>query len=86
MSEPVRVGILGLTHDHIWGNLGRPERVCTRTSGRGGGPQRGAAGARFATSTDVPIRIESYDEMLTKVELDAVYIYGGQRDGGGAEP
>ena len=74
MTDKLRVGILGLTHDHIWGNLDNLK----------GSPLGELAAAadpnpelqdKIRSHYDCPQVFDSYENMLDQVDLDAVYIY-----------
>jgi predicted dehydrogenase len=80
MANKVRIGVLGLTHDHIWGNLkdlkasSLGELVAVADPNA---PLRDKVEAEFGDIQG----FASYEEMLDKVELDAVYIYGDNATG-----
>ncbi len=44
MPTPIRVGILGLTHDHIWGNLNDLNYIIDGKIGRGRRSERATVG------------------------------------------
>lgn len=70
----LRVGVLGLTHDHVWDNL--PDLVRSPL-----GELTAAADPnddlleRVRSEFGCPRTFRDYDEMLEQVELDAVYVY-----------
>lgn len=74
MSEKLRIGALGLTHDHVWSNL-----ADLRASPLGdlvaaadpNPPLLERVRSEYACSAV----FESYEEMLGTAELDAVYVY-----------
>ncbi len=80
MGETVRVGVLGMTHDHIWGNL----RELAESP-------LGTLVAAADPNEELRVKVEqefgceqtfaSYEEMLDSVELDAVYIFGDNLTG-----
>jgi predicted dehydrogenase len=81
MSSLLKIGVLGLTHDHIWGNLRDLERS-----------ERGTLVAAADPNTPLLERIAgqydcrtyaSYETMLDGESLDAVYVYGDNASGAG---
>jgi predicted dehydrogenase len=80
MTDKVRVGILGLTHDHIWGNLDdlRASPLGELVAAADPHPElRDKVGADYGCSQ----LFESYEEMLDKARLDAVYVYADNATG-----
>lgn len=80
MAESLRVGILGLTHDHSWGNL---EDLKASTRGRlvaAADPNQELL-VKVRNEYGCPHAFESYEEMLAQVDLDAVYIYADNATG-----
>ena len=79
-SQPIRIGVLGMTHDHVWGNL--------RDLGNS---SLGTLVAAADPSEELRDKVEkefkceqvfdSYQELLETVELDAVYIFGDNATG-----
>jgi predicted dehydrogenase len=79
MPNTFRIGVLGLSHDHVWGNLND-----IRTSGRG---------ELVAVADPNPPLVEkareqigcrtyaSFDSLLSAEKLDAVYVFGDNRNG-----
>tara|TARA_R110002096_G_scaffold83431_21_gene193500 strand:- start:2267 stop:3265 length:999 start_codon:yes stop_codon:yes gene_type:complete len=72
-----RIATLGLHHDHVWGNLeelqrtGRAELVAAADTDRE---------LLDKYQTQFPGKIyESYEELLSNEELDAVYIFGSNK-------
>ena len=80
MAETIRVGVMGLTHDHVWENLA--ELGATKLG-------RLVAAAdpnvelleKVRQETGCSQTFESYADMLDEVELDAVYIYADNATG-----
>jgi len=74
MADKLRVGALGLTHDHIWSNL-----ADLRASPLG--DLVGVAAPNLPllekakSEYECPAVFESYQAMLEKIDLDAVYVY-----------
>jgi predicted dehydrogenase len=76
---PLRIGVLGLTHDHVWSNLRELARV------------KGAA-LVAAADPNPPLLDQvrrqfnchiypAYDEMLQREDLDAVYVFSDNATG-----
>jgi predicted dehydrogenase len=79
MPDKLRIGVLGLTHDHIWGNL---KELADSSDG--------ALVAAADPHPELQEQVRSfgservfadYGEMLESVPLDAVYIYSDNRQG-----
>ncbi len=72
-----RIGVLGLHHDHVWGNLEELART--------GNAEIVAAADQYPElrekfTTDFGAKVyESYDELLSNEELDAVYIFASNK-------
>ncbi len=78
MAERIRVGVLGLTHDHIWGNLAalaQSEQGVLVAAADLHPELRQEVTQRYP-DTQV---FDFYSELLDQVELDAVYIYADNR-------
>lgn len=78
MAGKLRIGVLGLTHDHIWGNLDALAKS-----------EDGALVAAADPHADLLDRVKTYgceqvftdyDQLLDSVALDAVYIYSDNRE------
>src|SRR5262245_3336607 len=78
MSDKLRIGALGLTHDHIWGNLKEL-----------GESKDGVLVAAADPHPDLLAKVRElgceqvfgrYDELLDTQKLDAVYIYSDNRE------
>ena len=80
MPTPIRVGILGLTHDHIWGNL---NDLTTSSMGKlvAAADPNGPLLEKIRDEYGCGQVFESYETMLEEVELDAVYVYGDNKTG-----
>lgn len=80
MSQKLRIGVLGLTHDHIWGNLQE-----LRSSPLG--ELVAAADPNVPLLDKVqdeygcPQVFTSYEAMIEQVALDAVYVYADNASG-----
>ena len=80
MADQIRVGVLGLTHDHVWDNL-------KELAASGAGRLAAAADPNpelleeLRAKTGCSRVFESYAEMLEQAELDAVYVYADNATG-----
>jgi predicted dehydrogenase len=81
MAEKIRVGVLALVHDHVWGELKHLQE-------HGGVELVGAADPneplleRFRQRTGVETTYSEYAEMVDREELNAVLVYGTNRSSG----
>ena len=79
MADKLRIGVLGLSHDHVWENLKALHESGVGTLVAAADPhpelrsQAEAAGCERV--------FEDYTELLDRVKLDAVYIFGDNRTG-----
>jgi len=74
VNNKVRVGILGMTHDHLWWYLSdlNDSPLGELVAAADPNPElRDKAKDQFGC----PQVFESYEELLENVEVDAVYIY-----------
>jgi len=74
MAEKLRVGALGLTHDHIWENL---ESLAASSDGvlvAAADPNEELRQKMAHTYSDAQV-FDTYEHLLEGVDLDAVYIY-----------
>jgi len=81
MADKLRVGVLGLTHDHIWGNLAdlaRSEQGALVAVADPNKPLLDQAAGKYGCKT-----YESYAAMLDNEKLEAVYIYADNAAGAG---
>ena len=80
MPESVRVGVLGLTHDHIWGNIAEINK-----SARGHLVAVADPNQELLTKAQDEYGCSStflsYDAMLAQTDLDAVYVYADNATG-----
>jgi len=74
VKSKLRVGILGMTHDHLWGNLAHLNASPRGDLVAAADPVRELR-HKVKEQFHCPQVFESYEEMLEKVKLDAVYIY-----------
>ena len=74
MTEKIKVGILGLTHDHVWGNLNELNKSPLGSLTAAADPHPELREKLRAEYGDIPL-FEDYGAMLDQVSLDAVYLY-----------
>ena len=74
----LRVGVLGLSHDHIWPNL---KALAAGTVGRLAAVAEPdpALRARLTEEQGEVETTESYDDLLERGDLDAVFVYADNR-------
>jgi predicted dehydrogenase len=79
MAEKIRVGVLGLTHDHVWGNL-----RALAESGEGvlvaAADPHAELRAQIEQAYGCPTHA-SAEELLDSHKLDAVYVFGDNAGG-----
>lgn len=77
MSTPFRIGVLGLTHDHVWGNLAdlAASRLGTLIAAADPHP---ALRQKIQAEYGAQVFAE-YETMLDRTELDAVYVFCDNR-------
>ncbi len=77
---PIRIGILGLTHDHIWGNLDDLNNTSTGKLVAAADPN-GPLLEKIRDEYGCGQVFDSYESMLDEAGLDAVYVYGDNKTG-----
>jgi predicted dehydrogenase len=73
MADQLKVGVLGLTHDHIWGNLedlAKSEHGILAAVADPNRPLLDQAAGKYGCNT-----YQAYADMLDNEQLDAVYLY-----------
>ena len=80
MANKLRVGIMGMTHDHIWGNLRDLKTSPLGELVAAADPNLELL-EKVQTEFECPQVFESYGDMLDEVDLDAVYVYGDNATG-----
>ncbi|MCZ6672188.1 MAG: Gfo/Idh/MocA family oxidoreductase [Verrucomicrobia bacterium] len=79
MNEPLRIGVLGLSHDHVWGNLialsGCEDMKLVAVSD----PNEPLT-ARLVTEYGCKT-YDSHEDLLNKEQLDAVYVFSSNAEG-----
>jgi predicted dehydrogenase len=78
MSAPLRVGVLGLSHDHVWGNL---SALATGEIGRLVAVAEPSPGLRdrLGRQHGGVVLHHTYDALLERSDLDAVLIFADNR-------
>src|SRR5262245_36407354 len=79
-AQKLRVGVLGMTHDHIWGNLADLKNSSLGELVAAADPNEELL-AKAQQDYACPAVFEDYEEMLEESELDAVYIFGDNATG-----
>lgn len=80
MSDKLRIGILGLTHDHIWGNL-RDLNASTLGDLVAAADPNAELLDKIQNEYNCPQVFDSYETMLDEVALDAVYVFSDNATG-----
>lgn len=80
MTTPLRIGVLGMTHDHVWGNLRDLKNSTAGTLVAAADPSEDL-GEKAQSEYDCPQVFDDYEEMLETVDLDAVYIFADNLSG-----
>lgn len=80
MAETLRVGVLGLTHDHVWSNLRDLARVPDVEITAAADPNDELL-YQFTEETGCEQVYQSYEPLLGEVELDAVFVFGDNATG-----
>jgi len=81
MAEKLRIGVLGLVHDHAWGNLKHVGDV-TDIDLVGVADPNEPLLEEFRKTTGLDTTYTDYEELLDNHELDAVMAYGTNRSTG----
>ena len=74
-SKKVRIGVLGMTHDHVWGNLADLKNSSLGELVAAADPSEELR-AQVQKELGCKKVFESYEELLEETELDAVYVFG----------
>lgn len=80
MAETIRVGVMGLTHDHVWENLAELGATKLGRLVAAADPNAELL-EKVRQETGCSQTFDSYADMLDEVELDAVYIYADNATG-----
>lgn len=79
-SQKLRIGVLGMTHDHVWGNLKDLKASALGELAAAADPNEELR-AKVQQEYGCPQVFEDYHELLEETELDAVYIFGDNATG-----
>ncbi|HMP41164.1 MAG TPA: Gfo/Idh/MocA family oxidoreductase [Roseiflexaceae bacterium] len=74
MSNPLRIGVLGLTHDHVWGNL-QALQACTDAELVAVAEPHQALRDHVRQEFGCEQLYDDYSDMLDNETLDAVYVF-----------
>jgi len=74
MAQKIRVGVLGLTHDHVWSNL-EALAGCEEGELVAAADLHEELRERFSQRYPQAQVFDDYERMLDAVELDAVYVF-----------
>ncbi|MEZ4730631.1 MAG: Gfo/Idh/MocA family oxidoreductase [Caldilineaceae bacterium] len=80
MSDNLRVGVLGMTHDHVWGNLRDLNASPLGDLVAAADPNEELLD-KVKTQYNCPTVYDSYEELLEEETLDAVYVFGDNLTG-----
>ncbi len=72
-----RIGVLGLHHDHVWGNLEELQRT-GKAEIVAAADEYATLREKFSSEYGAPA-YESYSELLEKEDLTAVYVFGSNQ-------
>ncbi len=78
MPDAIRIGVLGLVHDHVWSNLEQTKEVADAELVAAADPHDVLL-ERFRDATGVDKTYSEPAALLESEELDAVYAYGTNR-------
>jgi predicted dehydrogenase len=81
MADTLRVGVLGLVHDHIWSNL-PPLEDLEDVELVGAADPHPEQLEKFTENTGCENTFAEYDELLDKEDLDIAFCYGTNRSTG----
>jgi predicted dehydrogenase len=80
MTTKLRIGVLGMTHDHVWSNLRDLQQSSLGELVAAADPNAELL-EKIQNEYDCPEVFADYTEMLDAMELDAVYIFGDNATG-----
>ena len=79
MSEPIRIGVLGLHHDHIWDNL---KELAPLANGKLVAAADPNEPLREQVKSEYGCEVhDNYDAIIGSDQIDAVYVYASNREG-----
>ena len=80
MADELKIGVLGLTHDHVWGNLADLENSEIGRLIAAADPN-GELRDQVLARTSAERVYEDPERLLESEDLDAVYVFGDNRNG-----
>lgn len=80
MTDKLRIGVLGMTHDHVWGNLNDLKQSSLGELVAAADPNEELLD-KVQQTYGCDAIFEDYEELLDETELDAVYIFGDNASG-----
>lgn len=80
MTNKLRIGVLGMTHDHVWGNLKDLNASALGELVAAADPNEELLN-KAKTQYNCPTVYDSYEELLEEESLDAVYVFGDNLTG-----
>lgn len=80
MTSKLRIGVLGMTHDHVWGNLKDLNASALGELVAAADPNEELLN-KAKTQYNCPTVYDSYEDMLEEERLDAVYVFGDNLTG-----
>ena len=79
-AKKIRVGVLGMTHDHVWGNLADLKKSDLGELVAAADPNEELR-AKVQKEYGCKQVFDSYEGLLEETELDAVYVFGDNATG-----
>ncbi|MCB1077646.1 MAG: Gfo/Idh/MocA family oxidoreductase, partial [Verrucomicrobiae bacterium] len=76
--KKLRIGVLGLHHDHVWGNLEELARLADRAELIGAADPFPELREKYAAQFPGQVH-ESYQALLADETLDAVYVFASNQ-------
>ena len=80
MAEELKIGVLGLTHDHAWGNLAELEASDLGRLVAAADPNEELQD-KVRADTSVERVYDDAEELLAEEDVDAVYVFGDNLNG-----
>ena len=80
MTNKLRIGVLGMTHDHVWGNLKDLNASALGELVAAADPNEELLN-KAKTQYNCPTVYDAYEDMLEEESLDAVYVFGDNLTG-----
>lgn len=77
-DRKLRIGVLGLHHDHVWGNLEELARLESEAELVGAADPHSELREQYGALHGGTV-VSAYEELLDREPLDAVYVFGSNR-------